>query len=71
MGSTVDIEVVLDPGKAGSNPARFNFLIHFFLLCFKFEGWWLFNKKFQNISFPQHFFCFFMFHIVLSRWLNW
>ena len=42
-------------GVAGSNPARFNFVIHTFFLGFKSEGWWLFNKKLQIIviSLPQ------------------
>ena len=38
---------MLEQGEAGKNPARFNFLKPFFLLSFKSEGWWLFNKKLQ------------------------
>ena len=44
---------MIEQGVAGLNPARFNFLN--FFLCFKSEGWWLFNKKLQIIviSLPQ------------------
>ena len=48
MGSTVDREVVLEQGEAGSDPARLDFLTHFFPLCFKSEGWCLCKKKFTN-----------------------
>ena len=51
---------MLEQGEAGSDPAKFNFLINFFLLCFKSEGWWLFNKKLQIISFAKILFLFYI-----------
>ena len=60
MGSTVDREVGLDQEEAGLYQARFNFSIHYFLLCFKSEGWWLFNKKLQIISFAKILFLFYI-----------